>query len=430
MSRKNPWSWVPTLYFAEGVPYAIVMTVAVVMYKKLEISNTDIALYTSWLYLPWVIKPLWSPIVDMAGTRRGWVIAMQWLIGAGFAAIAFSLPLSNFFACSLAAFWLVAFLSATHDIAADGFYMLGLDQEQQSFFVGIRSTFYRIAMVLGQGGLVTVAGIIEILYPNCSPEMPWKTVMVILSAMFVILALYHSFALPYPPSDHRAAKLTGIGEALHEFGSTFVSFFKKPHAGIALLFMLLYRFPEAQLVKLISPFLLDSEASGGMGMTTAQVGVCYGTVGIIALMAGGIAGGIVVSRGGLAKWLKPMAWSMSLTCLTFVLLSQLHTISLPLIYGCVAVEQAGYGFGATAYTMYLIFYSDGPRKTSHYAMCTGIMALGMMLPGMMAGKLQAIMGYDGFFLWVTACCVFTIAVTMLVKVPSDFGRKHNMHKKG
>lgn len=422
---KNGWGWVPTLYFAEGIPYAVVMTLSVIMYKRLGVSNTDIALYTSWLYLPWVIKPLWSPIVDMLGTRRHWVIAMQWALAAGFGAVALALPLGGWFCLSLAAFWIVAFLSATHDIAADGYYMLALSQERQSFFVGIRTTVYRIAMLTGQGALVTVAGWIELAHPDSPPHTVWMIVMGILSGTFVSVAIWHSITLPHPAADKMAAKITSLSNVLKEFVGTFVSFFKKPHTAIALLFMLLYRFPEAQLVKLITPFLLDTPEAGGLGMTTAQVGICYGTVGVTALMLGGIAGGIVVSKGGLAKWLKPMAWSMSLTCIAFVYLSMAGHVGIPMIYGCVALEQAGYGFGATAYTMYLIFYSQGPNKTSHYAMCTGIMALGMMLPGMIAGKLQELMGYEMFFVWVTACCVLTITVAMLVKVPKDFGRKSN-----
>lgn len=422
-ARKNGWAWVPTLYFAEGVPYAVVMTLSVIMYKQLGISNTDIALYTSWLYLPWVIKPLWSPIVDMMGTRRKWIIAMQCAMAVGFGSIALLLPCSGWFALSLAAFWIVAFLSATHDISADGYYMLALTQERQSFFVGIRTTVYRIAMLLGQGALVTMAGWIELRYPSASPHTPWVAVTATLSILFMLMAAWHTLVLPHSKHDKSGKRLEFLQQIVNEFGRSFSSFFKKPHMGIAMLFMLLYRFPEAQLVKLISPFLLDSQQAGGLGLTTAQVGICYGTIGIIALMLGGITGGIVVSHGGLARWLKPMAWSMSLTCLAFVYLSMSTHVSIPVIYGCVALEQAGYGFGTTAYTMYLIFYSQGPNKTSHYAMCTGFMALSMMLPGMIAGKLQETMGYELFFLWVTICCVFTIVTAMLVKVPDDFGRK-------
>lgn len=419
----NGWRWVPTLYFAEGVPYAVVMTLSVIMYKRLGVGNADIALYTSWLYLPWVIKPLWSPIVDMFGTRRRWILWMQWAIAAGFSAVAFALPSSAWFGCTLAAFWAVAFLSATHDIAADGYYMLALPQKEQSFFVGIRTTVYRIAMIIGQGGLVAVAGWMEMSLPDGNAGTPWMVVSAILSGLFVLLALWHTLALPRATDDKAEQRISTIGRALKEFGRIFASFFKKKHVTTALLFMLLYRFPEAMLVKLISPFLLDSPEVGGLGLSTSEVGICYGTVGMAALMLGGIAGGIVVSRGGLARWMRPMAWSMSLTCGVFVYLSMAGTVSVPVIYGCVALEQAGYGFGATAYTMYLIFYSQGPNKTAHYAICTGIMALGMMLPGMMAGMVQEMLGYELFFWVVMFCCALTIGMAMIAKVPENFGRK-------
>lgn len=413
-ARKStsPWAWVPTLYFAEGLPYVAVMTLSVIMYKRLGVSNTNIALYTAWLYLPWVIKPFWSPIVDIISTKRQWIIAMQWLLGLGFGAVALALPGPLFFQLSLAAFWVVAFLSATHDIAADGFYMLGLSQEQQAFFVGIRSTFYRIALVAGQGLLVIIAGYFE----QTSGDIPlsWALAFGIISIFFIITAAYHTRILPHPAADINHKKQS-TGEVMQEFFVTFRSFFTKRHIGLALTFMLLYRLPEAQLIKLISPFLLDAPESGGLGLTTVQVGMVYGTVGIIGLTVGGIIGGIAAARGGLRRWLMPMAWSMSLTCLTFVYLSYVPGHSLLTINACVFIEQFGYGFGCTAYTLYLIQFSDGARKTSHYAICTGIMALGMMLPSMAAGWIQETIGYGPFFIWTMVCCTVTIGISYLLK---------------
>lgn len=419
LKTRSPWTWVPSLYFAEGLPYVAVMTLSVIVYKRLGVSNTDIALYTSWLYLPWVIKPFWSPIVDIISTKRRWVVAMQWLLGIGFGAVALALPGSMFFQLSLAAFWIVAFLSATHDIAADGFYMLGLNQEQQAFFVGIRSTFYRIALVAGQGLLVIIAGLFEEIGGDIS--MAWAMVFGIVSLFFIIAAAYHSWIMPYPAADICHSRLTGK-EVITDFFTTFRSFFTKRHIGIAVAFMLLYRLPEAQLIKLISPFLLDTPADGGLGLTTVQVGMVYGTVGIIGLTLGGIIGGMVASRGGLRRWLIPMAWSMSLTCLTFVYLAYVPDHSILTINICVFIEQFGYGFGCTAYTLYLILFSDGPRKTSHYAICTGIMALGMMLPAMAAGWIQDNIGYGPFFLWTMVCCVATIGVSYLLKLPEVNGK--------
>ncbi|MDE6859641.1 MAG: MFS transporter [Duncaniella sp.] len=420
--RRNPWFWIPTLYFAQGLPYVAVMTLSVIMYKRLDISNTDIALYTGWLYLPWVIKPFWSPFVDIISTKRRWTIAMQWLIAVGFAGIAFTLPTSLFFQLTLAIFWLVAFTSATHDIAADGYYMLALTEHEQSLYVGIRSTFYRIATVISQGALVIVAGQLEDSTGNI--PLSWAIVFGIMSALFLGFAIYHSWALPKveKPTPEPQRK----SEIWREFINVFVAFFRKKQVVTAIIFMLLYRLPEAQLVKLINPFLLDPVSAGGLGLSTSEVGIVYGTVGIIGLTIGGIIGGIVAAIGGLRKWLKPMAWSMSLTCLTFVYLSFATEPSLLSIIICVFVEQFGYGFGFTAYMLYLIYFSEGKHRTAHYSICTGFMALGMMLPGMAAGWIQETIGYRSFFIWTMLCCVATIGVTYLLKVDPAFGKKETV----
>lgn len=354
---------------------------------------------------------------------------MELLIGIGFAGVAFTLPVSFFFSASLGVFWLTAFLSATHDIAADGFYMLALDEHQQSFYVGIRSTFYRISTIVGQGALVMLAGYLETKWQSRPEEsmdytpIAWMAVMGVLAIFFVLVSIYHRFMLPKPLSDRVAPGVT-FRTAGKEFIGTFASFFRKPGIGIALAFMLLYRFPEAQLVKLINPFLLDSQEAGGLGLTTSQVGLVYGTIGILGLTIGGIIGGITVAHGGLKKWLWPMAWSISLTCGTFLYLSIAQPTDLLTINICVFIEQFGYGFGFTAYMLYLIYFSEGEFRTAHYAICTGFMALGMMLPGMAAGWLQEHLGYQGFFWWIMFCCIATIAVTAFIKVPATFGKKH------
>lgn len=627
-TKRNPWAWIPTLYFAQGLPYVAVMTISVIMYKRLGISNTDIALYTGWLYLPWVIKPFWSPFVDIIRTKRWWTLTMQWIIAFALAGIAFTIPTPFFFQLTLAIFWIVGFTSATHDIAADGFYMLALTEHEQSLYVGVRSTFYRVATVAGQGLLVIIAGLIETnsgleplrisvdadpavewsapdmtaiysaepdlqgelqfftpaaqtrvstvaprevcvsvnghdsvmpfkafaammrdsvkhtnerngfvaaetpatpaanatsaskpgessftawvretfgeqrepyderdnniaiigLRLNSKPApgeeivlnvthkagdqsikleqnalstrfvftdanwdktawlyyeidhkltepvsasfegasgnipMAWLVVFAVLSAFFFIVAVYHSWALPHPASD-RGNDSTSAGSIMREFFDTFKTFFRKPQAWVAIAFMLLYRLPEAQLVKLINPFLLDPIDKGGLGLTTGQVGIVYGTVGIIGLTIGGIIGGIAAAKGGLKKWLWPMAWSMSLTCLTFVYLSYASDHSLLVVNICVFIEQFGYGFGFTAYMLYLIYFSEGRHKTAHYAICTGFMALGMMLPGMAAGWLQETIGYRHFFIWTMICCAATIGICAFLKIDPNFGRK-------
>lgn len=419
-TQRHPWWWIPTLYFAEGLPYMAVMTISTVMYKCLGIGNTEIAFYTAWLYLPWVIKPFWSPFVDIIRSKRWWVLAMQWAIAIAMASIAFALPASGFFQATLALFWLMAFASATHDIAADGFYMLALTEHQQSLFVGIRSLFYRISMVVGQGVLVVVAAFVSDAWAQ--PKAGWIVVFGILAAFFALVASYHSFALPRPAADAMRSPRSR-GEVLREFTETFVAFFRKPQVGVALTFMLLYRLPEAQLVKMITPFMLDPTESGGLGLTPDQVGLVYGTIGVIGLMLGGIVGGLAAARRGLRYWLHPMAWSMSLTCLTFVYLAVAQPSAIWEIYLCVFVEQFGYGFGFTAYMLYLIYFSAGRFKTAHYSICTGFMALGMMLPGMAAGWITDHFSYVAFFIWTMICCVATIGVCYLIHVDKNFGKK-------
>ena len=419
--KRNPWSWIPSLYMAESLPYVAVMTISVIMYKRLGISNADIAFYTGWLYLPWVIKPFWSPFVDLIKTKRWWTVTMQFLIAIAFAFIAFSLPTPFFFQFTLAAFWLVAFTSATHDIAADGYYMHALDDHEQSLYVGIRSTFYRIATVAGQGLLVILAGFLE--ERNGNIPIAWSVTFCCLSALFCLAALYHQFILPRPASDHAAVEITA-SSVVKDFLDTFKSFFTKRNALVAILFMLLYRLPEAQLVKMITPFMLDPIDKGGLGLTTSDVGFVYGTVGIIGLTIGGILGGIAASHGGLKRWLWPMVCAITLPDLVYVYLSYAQPDNMFIINSCVFIEQFGYGFGFTAYMLYLIYFSEGSHKTAHYAICTGFMALGMMLPGMVAGKLQETIGYQHFFVWTIICCLATFAITAFLKIDPEFGKKN------
>ncbi|MCX7876084.1 MAG: MFS transporter [Melioribacteraceae bacterium] len=417
---RNPWLWIPSLYYAEGIPYVVVMSVSVIMYKRLEISNTEIALYTSWLYLPWVIKPLWSPFVDLIGKKRNWIILMQVLIGAGLAGVALTIPTSNFFQYSLAFLWLLAFSSATHDIAADGFYMLGLSQGEQSFFVGIRSTFYRLSMITGQGVLVILAGYLEKSKGNIS--LAWSITFLIIAGLFGLFFIYHKFILPYPTND-LPAKKEESNSILKEFTKTFVAFFKKKNIGIILGFILLYRLAESQLVKIASPFLLDSKNVGGIGLSTSEVGLVYGTIGIICLTLGGIIGGIVISKKGLKFWLWPMILSINVPDIVYVILAYVQTSNLWFVGTMVAFEQLGYGFGFTAYMLYLIYISDGEYKTSHFAIATGFMALGMMIPGMWSGWLQELIGYKLFFIWICIATIPGFIIAKFVKIDENFGIK-------
>jgi PAT family beta-lactamase induction signal transducer AmpG len=345
---------------------------------------------------------------------------MQLLIGAGLAGVALTIPTHFFFQATLAVFWLIAFSSATHDIAADGFYMLGLDSHEQAFFVGIRSTFYRIAMISGQGLLVMLAGFLETHTGNI--PLAWSISFFVLSGLFIALFLYHKYILPHPVDDKPSSTVTP-STILKEFLATFVSFFKKKQALVAILFMLLFRFPEAQLVKLVTPFLVDPKSAGGLGLTTAEIGFVYGTIGTIGLVVGGILGGIAASRGGLKKWLWPMTLAITLPDAVYIYLSSALPDSMFIINLCVFIEQFGYGFGFSAYMLYLMYYSAGEHKTSHYAICTAFMALGMMLPGMAAGWLEDHMGYANFFWWVMGCCIVTLIVTAFLKIDPEYGKK-------
>lgn len=625
-SKRNPWAWIPTLYFAQGLPYVAVNVITVILYKRLGISNTDIALFTGWLYLPWVIKPFWSPFVDIIKTKRWWTVLMQWIIGFGLAAVAFSIPTPFFFQLTLAIFWIIGFASATHDIASDGYYMIALDEHNQAKYVGIRSTFYRVATIFGQGVLVVIAGVIESntglepvsttieanpqdkvvalsefpsvtitpeqaateqfvfssekvvvatqtpdsILVNCkivsfkqyssaiadsvktlntkngfileeeeqnkkadkkghnafeawikssfgeqrekasdkvnnfaligvrltkAPEkgservlvvnyksgdqsikvddklsgrlafneknwdktayvlvsidsklakptftvfegtsgnipLAWTIVFIVLSVFFLAAAVYHSFILPHPASDKsvNGSEKATPKEIVSGFIETFKTFFQKKQILVAMAFMLLYRLPEAQLIKIINPFFLDPVDKGGLGLTTGQVGLVYGTIGIIALTIGGIIGGICASRGGLKKWLWPMALSISLNSIVYIILSYYQPdpntfAGISAICTGMFIDQFGYGFGFTAFMLYMMYFAQGPYKTSHYAICTAFMALGMMLPGMWSGWLQELIGYNHFFIWTLLCCIATWLVTSMVKVDPSYGKK-------
>lgn len=416
---RSPWAWVPSLYFAEGIPYIMVMTVSVVLYKNFGISNTDIALYTSWLYLPWVIKPLWSPVVDLFQRKRIWIVAMQFLIAVGFASIAMLLPGSAFFKTTLAVFWLIAFCSATHDIAADGFYMLGLSERQQAAYVGVRSTFYRIAVIMGQGFLVMLAGKLE--SRGLSVASSWAVTFYALSGLFLILAIYHTVLLPAPATDKPAPR-TGANP-VGEFFRVFALFFRKQGIVAILAFLLFYRFAESQLVKMAAPFLLDSRAKGGLALTTSQVGFTYGTVGVLSLIAGGLLGGYAISRKGLKYWVWIMALALNIPDLVYVVLAQFQPLGFTAVNAGVALEQFGYGFGFTAYSLFMIMVSQGEHKTAHFAICTGFMALGMMLPGMVSGWLQEHLGYRLFFWYIILATIPSFVVPFLVKIDPEFGTK-------
>lgn len=417
-NKITPWAWVPTLYFAEGIPYFIVNTISVVMYKNLGTPNGRLAALTSLLYLPWVIKPFWSPFVDIIGTKRRWIIWMQLAMTSAFVALALSVH-PTFFTFSLIFFWITAFASATHDIAADGFYMLALDHKRQAVFVGIRSLFYRVSMIFGQGVLVFIAGYLE--RRLGSVPTAWRITLLITALIFAVLSVWHIFLLPRPAEDAVREDAGTAKEIFRGFGRTFATFFTKPGIWLAMCFLLLFRLPEALSIKMLTPFLLDTAAAGGLALSTEQVGLAYGTIGVAGLVAGGILGGIAAAKWGLRKSLVPMVCCVAIPCLVYVYLAMARPENLWIVSGCILLDQFGYGFGFTAYMLYMIHVSEGEFKTSHYSLCTAFMALSMMIPGLFAGYLQEALGYTGFFILVMACSLLSIPITALAarKVPKN-----------
>ena len=436
LKNISQWVWVTTLYFAQGIPYFIVNNISVMMFAKMGVPNGQMALFTSLLYLPWAIKPFWSPFVDIIKTKRWWTIMMQIVMSAAFVLLTLSMPHPepemiasgqtpiSMFTITLLLFAITAFASATHDIAADGFYMLALTQKNQAAFVGIRSTFYRLSSIFGQGVLVYIAGLIETNTGNI--PMSWQITLLVTAVLFCGVTLYHTFFFSRPEVEKKPEGEKSSAKAImQEFGRTFVTYFTKPGLILAILFMLLYRLPEAFLIKMCTPFLVASREVGGLGLSTENVGLAYGTIGVLFLTIGGILGGLYASKVGLKKSLWWMAAGMTLPCLTFVYLAECLPTNIALISIAIAIEQFGYGFGFTAYMLYMIYFSEGEFKTSHYAICTAFMAFSMMIPGMFAGYLQEMMGYALFFWMVIACCVATVIITYFAdrKIDPNYGLK-------
>lgn len=435
--KITPWLWVPTLYFAEGIPYFLVNNISVMMFTRMGVPNGQMALFTSLLYLPWTIKPFWSPFIDIIKTKRWWIIAMQILMTTAFVLLTLSIPHPSaemieagatpisLFTLMLILFIITAFASATHDIAADGFYMLALTQHQQAAFVGARSVFYRLSSIFGQGVLLVIAGWLETRTGNI--PLAWQLTLLVTSILFALISVWHIFFTPKPADDRSSleGKPQTAGAIFSEFGRTFVTYFKKPGVLLAMIFMLVFRLPEAFLIKMINPFLVASREAGGLGLATETVGIAYGTIGVGFLMAGGILGGIYASQVGLKRSMWWMATCMTLPCLSFVYLSIWQPTNIIAISTAIAIEQFGYGFGFTAYMLYMMYFSEGEFKTAHYAICTAFMALSMMIPGMFAGYLQEALGYVNFFWMVIVCCVAPLAVTIFVRkrVDENYGKK-------
>ncbi|MBP6527820.1 MAG: MFS transporter [Prevotella sp.] len=422
MKDRNPWAWVPTLYFAEGLPYIAVTVLAIEIYMQLGLSDAEITFYTSWLYLPWVIKPFWSPFLDLYKTKRWWITTMQLLLGSAFAGVAFTIQADWWLQGSICFFWMLAFSSATHDVAADGFYMMGLDQHEQAFFVGIRSTFYRLSMIFGKGLLIMLAGVLQVMF-RYQIKFSWSLIFYGLTGLFIAFYLYHNYILPRPKEDIVHEEKQDEKVVVHEFLMTFATFFEKKQILTAIAFMLLFRLPEALLTPISQLFLQAQPSKGGLGLSPQEFGLVNGTVGVIGLLAGGIIGGMLVSRDGLKKWIWPMTFAITIPNVAYVYLAYAMPESLMAINICVFLENFGYGFGFSAYMLFMIYFSQGEHKTSHYALCTGFMALSMLIPGLFAGALAQYVGYRIFFIIVMLSCMLPFFVASFLKIDSEFGRK-------
>ena len=429
MMKSKAYAWVPSLYLGEALPFSAVMLISVIMFKELGLTDGQITVYTGWLGLPWVIKPIWSPIIDNLKTKRWWIVSMQFLMGVALALVAFTLPTDFWLQGTLAIFMLIAFASATHDISADGFYIIGLPDKEQELYVGVRNTFYRIGMVIGQGGLVLLAGYMQDLakegnldfslftYHFSLPSIiaSWMVVFFILGALMFLLGLYHAFILP--KVETVVHERFDFGEQLREFGRTLQVFITKPHLISALCFILLFRLPEGLLTKIVPLFLTRGAAEGGLAMSDVDFGFIYGTLGVVGLLLGGIVGGWAVSKWGLKKCLWPLVLCITLPDIVYVYLSYFPTDNLWLIGSCVCIEQIGYGLGFAAYTLYLVTFSRGERSTAVFSICTAGQYLGgVMIPGMVSGLISENIGYQNFFWVVMAFCLVTFTVTAFVKI--------------
>lgn len=421
--KTSPWAWIPTLYFTEGLPNAIVTGLSVVMYMQMGLTDTEVGLFTGWLALPWVLKPLWSPFIDLLKTKRWWVLTMQLLIGSALAGIAFSIPTAFWFQATMCLFFIIAFASATHDVAADGFYMIELDEHNQTMYVGLRNTFYRLAVIFVNGLLVSLAGVLQVLFRN-QIKFSWALIFYGLAGLVLGVWLLHTRTMPRPQDDHQESRTAS--EVFHEMRLMFVKFFCKFRlldTVCVMLFLLFYRFPEALLNTMTKTFIMRPNSQGGLGLSPQEYGLANGTVGLIGLLLGGIIGGYLVSRDGMKKWLWSMVCAITLPDVVYIYLAYSLNSNLFVVSSCLFVEQFGYGLGFTVLTLYMLFYSQGRFKTSHYSICTGISYLGLMLPGMLSGYLKDFLGYRHFFIFVMVSCVITFLVTAFLRIDPNFGKE-------
>ena len=420
--KKNPWLYIPTLYLAEGFPYIIINTVSTVLYADLGFSNEQIAFWTGWLYLPWVLKMFWSPLVDARATKRRWLLGAQTLLAGIFVLLAgltawqaFEFASAggklSFFSLSLFGFLAGAFASATLDIATDGYYLLALSPVEQSKFVGIRTIFYRLAMILGSGAFVSLTAMLASKESADTGLIPWPynwaVLFAFLACLFMGFAGYHRWILPKPAADGPVQIAQGTA-----WGESFKTYFTQKNLFYILAFILLYRLGDAFLEKIVPLFLLKPQAEGALGMSVQNYGLIKGTLGLGAVVVGNLAGGWLLGRYGFKKCIWPFAIILILPNFFYAYMAWVHP-STAVVAALITLEHLGNGLAMMAFSVFIMYISQGAYKTSHYAISTGIMALGMMAPSMASGWLQMKLGYTGFFVTASLISFITLAVVPL-----------------
>ncbi len=409
--QHSPATWVPTLYFAMGMPFVVLNMVCTLMYKGMGVSDAQITFWTSLIMLPWTFKPVWSPFLEIYKTKKFFVVLTQILTGLLFALVAFALHLPSFFAITIAMLAVIAMSGATHDIAADGTYMSVLSNEEQARWIGWQGAFYNIAKIAATGGLVYLAGSLIKIF---GVTKAWTFIMLIIAIIMVSIGIYHYFILPNPKKEVQETPQS-LSDSLNELLKVFIDFFKKPHILYYIFFIILYRFAEGFVMKIVPLFLKAPRAEQGLGLTEQEIGLCYGTFGAAAFVIGSILAGYYIAHRGLKKSLFSLALVFNIPFIAYTLLAIYQPENLIWIGGGIVMEYFGYGFGFVGLSLFMMQQvAPGKHQMAHYAFASGIMNLGVMLPGMLSGLCSDILGYRRFFIFVLICTIPALLITWFV----------------
>jgi len=412
--KNNPLKWIPSTWFAMGLPFVALSTASAIMYKNFGISDTSIAFWTSLIMLPWTLKPLWGPFLEMFKTKKYFVYITQIFTGCLFGLVALSLKLDHFFAISISLLAIIAMSASTHDTAADGIYLNELDSKQQAKYVGWQGAFYNIAKIVSGGLLVYLAGELEKKY---SLMNAWGIVMLLYAIIMIVLGLYNMKVLP---TGGNSKNVNSLKEGFTVLQEVIITFFQKKNIGYGIIFILCYRFAEGQAIKITPLFFKASRSAGGLGLSTSQIGLLYGVFGAAAFVLGSIIAGYYVSnKGGLTrKPLLVLCTFFNLPFAAYAYLAMVQPESLNVIATAVAIEYFGYGFGFVGLILYIMQQiAPGKYKMANYAFGSGLTNLGFMIPSMISGYLSDTMGYQYFFIWVLISTIPAFLISLLVPLP-------------